>query len=779
MNEPRPPVLVDVDGDGKPDPVTPGPRPAPRWSPAGPPGPSDLAREGHEDRPSLAVVEGRAVALAEEPQDQDRIDVRASAGGRVFGHAAARRDAALRPVVPAVLRSWTEFRALVEVYGAYYRHMALYHLARLPMHAWGRAWRAARGAYRVEVMFTRWAADVNARKVENFYVNMAAQGHKEGGKEFQNTRRVKSTAWFPWVAAHVALALALTWVWRAAHPGIQAIVLVALVGILARIGTDPGKPAVALHGVPLAAPKVTTDAVVAALLSLGIEGINKIATKGYEGPGIQFPGIGPHRDGPGCRVDVDLPLGVTAAAVMEKREGLASGLRRPIGCVWPDGAPKEHPGRLVVWVGDKPFSDQPQPRWPLLKAGAADLFEPIPVAWDQRSGRFDLLLMYGNVLVGALPGAGKSGWGKVIASAAALDPTCELHVHELKGTGDYTHLKPIAHRYTSAPPSEESLDSVMNSIREVHGYLAPRARTIGLLPESEVGTERKVTRKLGNRRDLGLWPVLLVVDECQELFESEHGAEAETLLKAIIKRGRALGIILVLLTQRPDKDSLPRSISANAGIRICLRVTGQVENDMILGTSAYKAGMRATMFDDTDLGVAYVRSGARGKIARAQKFDDDLARAAGAQALELRTAAGTLTGDAAGQGWEPDVTITVDVVDDCRRMFRDGERGLHGSVLLDRLVEHRPGHYDGWRERDLTGVLKASDVRAGVDVKVKGVTKKGVYLADLLNAINPPEDAPAIEAGDEDDADFYGDDPGVADGEGPVGEVAVLRDPPP
>ena len=54
----------------------------------------------------------------------------------------------------------------------------------------------------------------------------------------------------------------------------------------------------------------------------------------------------------------------------------------------------------------------------------------------------------------------------------------------------------------------------------------------------------------------------------------------------IIKIGRALGVFLILATQRPDKDSLPTGVSGNVSTRFCLKVAGQVENDMILGTSA-------------------------------------------------------------------------------------------------------------------------------------------------------------------------------------------------
>ena len=38
---------------------------------------------------------------------------------------------------------------------------------------------------------------------------------------------------------------------------------------------------------------------------------------------------------------------------------------------------------------------------------------------------------------------------------------------------------------------------------------------------------------------------------------------------------------------------------------MCLKVMGQLENDMVLGTGQYKAGIRATMFAFEDKGVFY------------------------------------------------------------------------------------------------------------------------------------------------------------------------------
>ena len=68
------------------------------------------------------------------------------------------------------------------------------------------------------------------------------------------------------------------------------------------------------------------------------------------------------------------------------------------------------------------------------------------------------------------------------------------------------------------------------------------------------------------------------MDECQNLFgHHKYGKEAGADAEFIIKIGPALGVVLILATQRPDRDSLPTGISANASLRFCLYVAGQIE----------------------------------------------------------------------------------------------------------------------------------------------------------------------------------------------------------
>jgi S-DNA-T family DNA segregation ATPase FtsK/SpoIIIE len=125
--------------------------------------------------------------------------------------------------------------------------------------------------------------------------------------------------------------------------------------------------------------------------------------------------------------------------------------------------------------------------------------------------------------------------------------------------------------------------------------LMPRAKVIKGLPR-DLCPDSKITPQLAANRSLRLHPIVFALDEAQEAFSHPgHGAAFDRYATALTKRGPAMGIILVLATQRPDAKSLPTGVTSNASIRFCLRVTDQVANDMVLGTSSYKRGVNATL----------------------------------------------------------------------------------------------------------------------------------------------------------------------------------------
>ena len=112
------------------------------------------------------------------------------------------------------------------------------------------------------------------------------------------------------------------------------------------------------------------------------------------------------------------------------------GLRRPLGAVWPEVVTNEHAGRLECWVGRADISKAKPAPWPWLRTGGGDVFAPLPFGTDPRGRRVDGALIEHNWLLGSMPGQGKTSAVRVLVAAAALDPTVEMWLHELKGTGD-------------------------------------------------------------------------------------------------------------------------------------------------------------------------------------------------------------------------------------------------------------------------------------------------------------------------------------------------------
>src|SRR5581483_6568149 len=105
-------------------------------------------------------------------------------------------------------------------------------------------------------------------------------------------------------------------------------VLTGTVPLLEWIGRPADKPIVDSAVVPVAYEHLTREAIIRALSGLGIGEMNK-ALREYPDTAVVL--IDPvHRDGPGWLARLDLPYGVTAGQVSEKRENLASGLRRPL-----------------------------------------------------------------------------------------------------------------------------------------------------------------------------------------------------------------------------------------------------------------------------------------------------------------------------------------------------------------------------------------------------------------------------------------------------------------
>ena len=438
-------------------------------------------------------------------------------------------------------------------------------------------------------------------------------------------------------------------------------------------------------------------------------------------------------DGPGWRVELNLPYGTTATQVIERREQFASGLRRPLGAVWPEPVTSEHAGRLELWVGRADVAKTRQAPWPLLRGGQADVFAPVPFGTDPRGRVVKAPLIYHNWLIGSIPRQGKTSSVRVLACAAALDPICELWIHELKGSGDLDPLERVAHRVVSGV-DDPSIGYTAESLRLLRAEVMARADRLKAL-DRELCPDKRVTRQIAARRSLRLWPVACVIDEAQNLFtDARHGKAAAADAEFVIKIGPAFGVFLVIATQRPDKQSLPTGISGNVSQRFCLKVMGQVETDMVLGTSSYKNGLRpTTLRPETDAGIGYqVGAGPAPQVVKTFYLDMHATERVAVRARALREAAGTLTGHAADLSGE----TVRDVLADVLAVFAS-DSGLQWDEAAARLASRFP---DRWA--DASGEAVSAECRgrgvASVNVKSARQVAKGCRLADVRAAAGAP-----------------------------------------
>lgn len=695
------------------------------------------ARSKTTGPPTDAPTEGPTGAPTEGPDGSGAASVDAPGGPSGPGLLARARESKRLPVLPSWATSRPDFVSAAGWTLGYAGHLVAYHGVRAPWYGLRLAAQSPRGAARFVGGTVRWVSDAEGEPLRQAAASKGNAGVEEYLKlSRQRDRRVRWRGLVAVAACVVGLPTALA-LYVLAPTWLLALSGSVVTLTMGWLGREADAPVVHRAVESTAAPKLTSDIVLRALGSLGVPAISQAQGKGKDGFSFTAPIA---RDGNGWRAEGDLPFGVTVTDIIDRREKLASGLRRPLGCVWPEAVADEHTGRLVLWVGDQDMSKAKQPTWPLRKSGSVDLFKPVAFGTDPRGRWVELTLMYIAGVIGAIPRMGKTFLLRLLLLIAALDARAELHTYDLKGTGD---LDPVGDQVSyrhRAGDEDEDIEYALADLRELRTELRRRTKAIRGLPK-DVCPESKVTSELASKQSLRLHPIVLAADECQVWFEHpEHGDEFEEICTDLVKRGPATGIVVLLATQRPDAKSLPTGISSNASARFCLKVMGQLENDMVLGTSAYKRGVRATQFAWGDKGIHYfVGEGADARIVRSVFADAPAAEAIAARGRALREKAGLLAGHAAGQAVEVDATPAFDLLTDLLAVIPADEPKVWNEVAAARLTELRPEVYGDWGSEQLTAALKPLGIRTGqvwgTTESGKGANRRGLKRADILKAV--------------------------------------------
>jgi S-DNA-T family DNA segregation ATPase FtsK/SpoIIIE len=265
---------------------------------------------------------------------------------------------------------------------------------------------------------------------------------------------------------------------------------------------------------------------------------------------------------------------------------------------------------------------------PALRApkGALSIYDPIYLGVDTRGKAVYVTLMYRNILIGGEPGSGKSVAQGNIVAHAALCTDVDLILID----GKIVELLPYA------PVAKEFVGNDMTKalrvLRELQKDLDERYLHLARTGRKKIVAGDGFRAKLLAIDELAYFTVTVGTKDQQEEFR--------VLVRDIVARGRAAGIIVEAATQRPSADIVPTSLRDLFGYRLAFRCATDSSSDIILGTGWASQGHTAVDIEPEALGVGLLR--AEGGFPRRIKggfLSDDHHRRIVRRAVHLRKAA--------------------------------------------------------------------------------------------------------------------------------------------
>lgn len=271
------------------------------------------------------------------------------------------------------------------------------------------------------------------------------------------------------------------------------------------------------------------------------------------------------KDGGRVLIRCQIPRGLAPSSIETHAEAIATALRahavRPTGRErgWVIFELFAHDG-LVSGTELSPD---------VLATGQTNVTDGISIGRDEVSRAVTMALYAQTVLVGGSPGSGKSALSWSLLGHAVLDPRAIVVILDLKPYGIET--APIHDRADYVATDSDEAAKVLRRV-----WLEVDRR-------NKVLHERMADK--ANPNDPDMPPIIIGCDEAAELTRdgSDEGKEALKYLTRIVAVGRASGIGVLLVTQKPDSTVIPTALRDLMAQRICLRVGTRAQAETILG----------------------------------------------------------------------------------------------------------------------------------------------------------------------------------------------------
>jgi S-DNA-T family DNA segregation ATPase FtsK/SpoIIIE len=312
------------------------------------------------------------------------------------------------------------------------------------------------------------------------------------------------------------------------------------------------------------------------------------------------------------------------------------------------------PGKKAVGV------EVPNSRRRLVRLG--DIYEGRPksssplVSWLGKdvSGQAvwtDIALMP-HLLVAGTTGSGKSGCINAILSSILLHASpneCRFVLVDPKRV-ELNHYENLPHLLTPVVTNPRLASNVLANLI---GEMESRYQVMGEARARNLVELNKIRRRAGERP---LPHILCVIDELADLMMVAP-AEVEDSIIRLAQKSRAVGIHLVLATQRPSTDVITGTIKVNIPARIAFAVASQVDSRVILDQ-----GGAETLLGQGDMLFRPIGTSKLQRIQGAFLTEDEIARLTGHWAKqgepdfdqELLQERKEESGDVGGDEFSPD-----------------------------------------------------------------------------------------------------------------------------
>jgi DNA segregation ATPase FtsK/SpoIIIE, S-DNA-T family len=251
------------------------------------------------------------------------------------------------------------------------------------------------------------------------------------------------------------------------------------------------------------------------------------------------------------------------------------------------------------------------------------IFDPVHIGVDEFGMPVSVSLIGRNMLIGGDPGSGKSTLLNLVVAHAALSLDCRLCLVDGKQVelGQWRNCADV--------------------------FVGPDiARALLTLRRLQTVMENRYTYLLAmGRRDVRredtFRPIVVAIDEIAyfsaTIGDKKTQEQFSNLLRDLVARGRAVGIIVVAATQRPSSDIIPTSLRDLFAWRFAGRCSTDSSSDIVLGHGWVAKGWSANTISPTNRGAGLlIAEGGTPQMVKTAYLTDQDCKSIAAQAFILR-----------------------------------------------------------------------------------------------------------------------------------------------